>query len=159
MKNQTNTKLLLLRILLSLLILANMALIFRFSHQDGTASGETSKQVTTVVAQTTIKDFEKKDEAEQTKIVTELNIPVRTLAHMAEFGALGALTLLLLLTWKRYPFVKYLAAVAFAFVYACIDEWHQKLVGGRAAQWIDIAYDTLGAAICAAMSMSASLST
>ena len=151
MKAKTNIRLLLLRILLSLLILANMALIFQFSHQDGKESGETSKQVTTVVAQTTVKDFEKKDVTEQNKIVNQLNIPVRKLAHMAEFGSLGALTLLLLLTWEGHPFVKYLASVAFACAYACTDEWHQKMVGGRAAQWIDVLYDTLGAIICASL--------
>ena len=146
MKEQKRSRLILLRVLLSLLILANMVFIFCMSHQDGEESGETSMQVTTTIAQTTVKDFEKKEPAEQDRIVTELHIPVRSLAHMAEFGALGTLTLLLLMTWRNLPFVKYLGAIAFAFLYACTDEWHQKLVGdGRAAQWEDVGIDTLGA--------------
>lgn len=149
MKSNTKASLLALRILLFLLILANMAMIFQLSHQDGNESGETSKQVTTVVAQTTVKDFDKKPEEEKTQIVDQLHTPVRTIAHMGEFGLLAALTLLLLLTWKKKALLKYLASVAFATLYACTDEWHQKLVGGRAAEWKDIGFDTLGAVLCA----------
>lgn len=148
MKTKAKASLLFVRILLLLSILATMATIFLLSHQDGKKSGETSKQITTAIAQTTIKDFDQKEPAEQTKIVNQMNIPVRTLAHMAEFGLLSALTLLFLLTWQRNVLFKYFGSVAFTFLYACTDEWHQKLVGGRAAEWKDVGFDTLGGAIC-----------
>ena len=148
MKKKIKASLIVWRILLLILILATMTLIFFLSHQDGKESGETSKQVTTAIAQSTVKDFDKKDPVEQNKIITDLNIPVRTLAHMAEFGLLSVLTLLFLLTWQRNVLFKYFGSVAFTFLYACTDEWHQKLVSGRAAEWKDVGFDTLGSAIC-----------
>ena len=153
MQTKVKAPLLVTRLLLLLLILANMTLIFLLSHQDGKESGETSKQVTVAIAQTTVQDFKEKDPNEQAKIIEELNIPVRTLAHMTEFGILGTLTLLFLLTWKGHAALKYPISVAFAFLYACTDEWHQKLIGGRAAEWKDVGFDTLGAAVCAGIAL------
>ena len=148
MKKKIKASLIAWRILLLILILATMTLIFLLSHQDGKESGNTSKQVSTAIAQTTVKDFDQKSHAEQNKIIDDLNVPVRTLAHMAEFGLLGSLVLLLLLTWKGKLLLKHLGSVAFTFLYAITDEWHQKQVGGRAAEWKDVGFDTLGAAIC-----------
>lgn len=153
MKPKAKAPLLACRILLLLLILANMTLIFLLSHQDGKESGETSKRVTEAVAQTTVKDFDQKPDAEQDQIIDKLNIPVRTLAHMGEFGLLSALSLLFLLTWKKKIPFKYAGAVAFSALYACTDEWHQSLVGGRASEWKDVAFDTLGAVIGAGFAL------
>jgi len=153
MKSNVKRSLLVWRILLLLLILANMTAIFLLSHQDGKKSGETSKRVTEAVAQTTVKDFEQKPVAEKERIVNKLNIPVRTLAHMGEFGLLSALSLLLLLTWKKKIPLKYVSAVAFAALYACSDEWHQSLVGGRKSDWKDVGFDTLGAVIGAGFAL------
>ena len=147
MKKKIKAPLLAVRLLLLILILANMSLIFMLSHQDASQSGETSKQITTAIAQTTVQNFDKMEPAEQTKIIDELNIPVRTLAHMAEFGLLGALSLLLLLTWQGPIPLKHLGSIVFVFLYACADEWHQKQVSGRAAEWKDVGFDTLGAVI------------
>ena len=85
------TKLILLRSVLGLLIVLNMAVIFFFSAQNGEESDKTSSGVTKVVAQVTVKDFEEKPKAEQAEIIKGLHPPVRKLAHMAEFGSLGAL--------------------------------------------------------------------
>ena len=146
MKQKRKCLLTVIRILLLVLIIANMALIFMMSHQNGEESTQTSTGVTTVIAQTTIKDFDKKEPVEQNKIITELNTKIRTAGHFTEFGTLGALCLLLLLTWQGGIARRYLASIAFAFVYACTDELHQQLLAsGRAAQWIDIGVDTLGA--------------
>ena len=149
MKQRSKTSLILVRVTLLLLILANMAFIFYLSHQDGKQSGETSKQITESIVQSTVKDFEEKTSGEKTKIIADLDDPVRNLAHMAEFGTLGALVLLFLLTWQGLSFVKYLGSIAFTFLYSCVDEWHQKMVGGgRAAEWTDVLIDTFGALIC-----------
>lgn len=147
MNQKSNRILLIVRIVLLVLIAFNMIFIFSMSHQSGKESTETSKSVTTVIAQTTIKDFEQKEPIEQNKIIEGLNKQIRSAAHFTEFGTLGALILLFLLTWKEQIFLRYLGAITITFLYACTDEWHQKLLGdGRAAQWIDIGVDTLGAA-------------
>ena len=148
MNSKNNRVLLLMRIILLVLIALNMAFIFRMSHQTGKESTETSQTVTTVIAQNTIKDFDQKEPTEQKEIISGLNKQIRTAAHFIEFGTLGALILLFLLTWKEWIMLRYLGAIAITFLYACTDELHQKLLNnGRAAQWIDIGVDTLGAVL------------
>jgi VanZ family protein len=62
---------------------------------------------------------------------------LRKLAHVAEFGVLGAL----LLRATRRPAV----AVALAGLYAISDEVHQLFVEGRHGSTMDVGIDTLGA--------------
>ena len=57
MKQATKRSPVLLRLFLCTLILANMALIFFLSAENGTESGETSKLVTSMVARVLVKDF------------------------------------------------------------------------------------------------------
>ena len=90
-----------IRCILGVLILLNLWMIFSFSNESAVASGETSKKVTETVAQTVVKDFDKKPPVEQNKIVTAMHPSVRTVAHMAEFGLLGVLIMLFLLTFSR----------------------------------------------------------
>ena len=136
-----------LRILLGMLILANMTLIFIFSAQTGVESGKTSGKVTEVVAEVTVKDFEKKPIDEQTQILEKLHHPVRKIAHMLEFGSLGALILLFLLTWRGKLFWQYPTSLGVTFLYACTDEWHQQLSEGRGPQFQDVLIDLCGAII------------
>lgn len=140
-------KLLLLRIVLGVLILCNMTVIFLFSAQNGTDSGKTSGEVSKVVAEVTVKDFHAKPQEEQDKIVDRLNLPIRKIAHMAEFGSLGALIFLLLLTWRGSVPLRYLLSLAATFLYACTDELHQRLSDSRGPQFKDVLIDLGGAAI------------
>lgn len=142
----------LLRAVLCVLILLNMGLIFRFSSESGNDSNQTSSNVTQQIAQTVIKDFNEKPPAEQQKVVQKMNPHVRKLAHMAEFGSLGGLILLLLLTWRGAPILRYFIALFSTLVYACADELHQKATENRAAQLTDIGIDLLGAfLVCSAV--------
>ena len=100
-----------IRILLVVLILLNLWMIFNFSSESAEKSGETSKKVTTTVAQTIVKDFEDKPPHEQALIIFNLHPSVRTLAHMTEFGLLGVWVMLLLLTYRIRPLFSALWAV------------------------------------------------
>ena len=142
-----NRHIILLRILLCVLIVANMTVIFIFSAQSGKESDQTSGKVTQAVAEVTVKDFDKKPAAEQTQIVEKLHLPVRKIAHMLEFGSLGALILLLLLTWHGSLLWRYAASLLATFLYACSDEWHQSLSEGRGPQFQDVLIDLFGALI------------
>lgn len=145
-------KTMLLRALLILLILADMVLIFFFSSQTGEESGKTSGEVTRVVAEVTVKDFAQKPVSDQTKIINKLHPFLRKAAHMTEFGVLGGLCFLLLLTWQGKLWWRCGASLAFTFLYACSDEWHQKSSVGRGALFTDVLIDTAGALIaCAAI--------
>ena len=140
-------RLLILRLFLGLLIVLNMITIFQFSQQDGETSSNTSTSVSQAVAENTVPNFQQKPKEEQTQIVTKINKPLRKLAHMAEFGLLGALIYLLLLTWKGHVFLRYLSALLATFVYACTDEWHQKFTSSRGARFTDVLIDLSGATI------------
>lgn len=141
------TRLILLRAVLGVLILANMTVIFLFSAQSGEESGKTSGEVTKVVAEITVKDFESKPPAEQEEIVQQIHHPVRKLAHMAEFGSLGALIFLFLLTFRGALLPRWLASLAVTFLYACTDELHQMLSEDRGPQFRDVLIDLSGALI------------
>lgn len=134
-----------LRIILGILIFLNMALIFQLSSQSAKKSSETSSVVAEQVAGTVIKDFDQKPKDEQNKIVTNMQVPLRNLAHFLEFATLGGLIYLLLLTWKGRRLLRYFAALLATALYALSDELHQKLADGRASQWEDFAIDMLGA--------------
>ncbi len=150
-------KILLLRLLLGVLILLNMVSIFAFSAQDGTTSGNTSHKVSQIVAENTVKDFDQKTPPEQDAIVKKINLPLRKLAHMAEFGTLGALILLFLLTWKGQILLRYALSLASVLLYACTDELHQHFSKGRHADFADVLIDLAGAAILCTLLLAAVL--
>ena len=141
------TKLWLLRCVLAVLILCNMTVIFWFSAQNGAESGKTSGEVSKVVAEVTVKDFASKPTSEQDQIVQKINLPLRKIAHMTEFGSLGALILCLLLTWRGALSVRYLLSLTATFLYACTDELHQLLTADRGPQFKDVLIDLSGAVI------------
>lgn len=141
------TKLLLLRVLLGILILANMTAIFLFSAQSGEESGKTSGKVAETVAEVTVKDFSSKPPAEQEQIVEKIHPPLRKIAHMAEFGSLGALIFLFLLTYSGAILPRFFIALAATLLYACTDELHQMLSDSRGPQFRDVLIDLSGALI------------
>jgi VanZ family protein len=68
-------------------------------------------------------------------------------AHAFEFAVLGALLLRALAaggppTWRVFGL-----ALLLACCYALSDEFHQRYVPGRSADWLDILFDWLGAAL------------
>ena len=144
---KTKKRLLLWRVLLCILILSNMSAIFFFSAQNGKDSDRTSGRVAQTVAEITVKDFHEKPQIEQERIVSRIHLPVRKLAHMAEFGSLGALIFLLLVTYRGSILNKWLSSLAATLLYACTDELHQLLSDGRGAQIRDVLIDFSGALI------------
>jgi VanZ family protein len=72
-----------------------------------------------------------------------LDVVLRKLAHMAEFG-------LLFLLWHRaLGWRAPLAAAAIAIGYAISDELHQTTVEGRHGSPVDVLIDTTGIVIAA----------
>ncbi len=140
-----NTKRILLigiRILLIILILANMALIFSFSMQTGKKANEMHEQIGESVLGS-INQYPPKDNPDHNQLL----LWFRKFGHFAVFGTLGALSFLLLLTWKNGLWRKYLAALGFTLLYAISDEVHQLFVEGRAGRLIDVGIDFAGALI------------
>ena len=78
-------------VLLLLGILAEMVMIFLFSNEDKTQSGDRSDKVTEAIAPVVVPGYEKLPAEEQTEIVERLGMPVRKLAHMTEYAVLAIL--------------------------------------------------------------------
>ncbi len=105
------------------------------------------EETTTPEEVTTPEDPMEKLTEEQKKIVQQAHTPVRKLAHMLEFGSLGALALLLLVSWPGKLLWCYAASLGFALLYAATDELHQLFRNGRGAKLSDVAIDFAGAFI------------
>ena len=133
------------RIILGLLIILNMALIFAFSAQNATQSSQISHQITSGLTDVIAPDVKDRTEAEQIAFMGPIHRALRKIAHMVEFGSLGCLIFLFLLTWKKSPLLYYVSSLAATFAYACTDELHQLLSESRGAQFSDVLLDTCGA--------------
>ena len=141
-------KTIVLRCVLGVLILLNLFAIFGFSSQSADASGKTSEKVIRPVASVVVKDFENKPPEEQNTIVSKLQLPIRKLAHMTEFGCLGVLVMLLLRTFRLSNRLAFLLAVLDVLVCASADELNQLLAqAGRCGQITDVLIDCAGAVI------------
>lgn len=81
----------------------------------------------------------------------DANIPIRKLAHMAEFGILYFLYLRTIGESRLSGKISLRSASLLAFVltvaYASLDEWHQSFVPGRSSCLRDVMVDSLGALI------------
>lgn len=136
------------RVILALLILLNMAVIYAFSAQPGQKSDATSDKISSTILEAVDKDYHDLPERKQARRMVRLANPLRKIAHLAEFGSLGGLVFLFLLTWRGRIYRRYFASLLFAFAYACSDELHQVIIADRGAQFSDVMLDFYGAVIC-----------
>ena len=72
---------------------------------------------------------------------------VRKLAHVTEYAILAVLVFRALERAERAAVASALGALAFCALYASLDELHQSFVPSRGASSLDVALDTLGAAL------------
>lgn len=79
-----------------------------------------------------------------------LDLVLRKLAHVAAYAAISATAALALVRSGVSSGRGIVAGFAFAVLYATSDEWHQGFVRGRVASPVDVAIDTIGAALAAA---------
>lgn len=147
MQKKRNDLLIFVRIVLGALILAMMAIIFAFSAQTHSKSTQASDKIGAALSAPIYGNFEEKEPWEQEEIRTEFFGIVRKVAHILEFGALGTLIYLFLLTWKGNLLIQYAAAVGSTTLYAISDEIHQTFVIGRTGLVSDVFIDALGALI------------
>ena len=138
------------RIVFTLACIGVMAFIFYNSMQTATESSSASNTVTDVV-QKFVGVFAPDSwiataTGEDYKILTEY---IRTFAHFAEFGVLGAL-----LVWCYFSYTKdgwgLVVPFAFALYVPLVDECIQEFTYGRAAEVKDALVDTAGG-LCGAV--------
>ncbi len=116
------------KIISVLLLAAVLVAIFLLSSQTSTQSSETSGFLITLIMRIFGKDLSQGI--------------IRTVAHFAEFGALGFLTLNCIFAFSGKK--KFFLCIALSELYALSDEIHQLFVPGRAFQISDLLIDLCG---------------
>lgn len=119
-----------------------MFVIFSFSGQTASVSSGISLKVTWKIVD--IIRILRGGEGIDTDYLVEIMHPyVRKCAHMGEFGVLFVLLFLSFLA-STVATRAMAAAIFVSFIYACLDEFHQTKVGGRAGMFTDVCVDMTG---------------
>ena len=121
------------------------SVIFSFSAQDGTQSGNLSM----MVSEKCVELFNSLTGRGWTESVIKnlaayFEHPIRKLAHFAEYALMGVLVYILWRQWMMRGRKLYLLIVLWVFVSATADEIHQFFVPDRWCSPGDILLDTLG---------------
>lgn len=139
------TILLLLKPLSFLPALIMMYMIFSFSAQTGTDSGNLSYTVShkivtfgNIVLQKNMEDWEIDEKA------YEIEYPVRKLAHMTEYFILAVTVSLPFYVYGLRGIWLMLVAGLICVGFACGDEYHQSFVEGRGPSIKDVGIDSIG---------------
>ena len=123
-----------------------MVMIFGFSGDEGEESASLSLRVTEIVvtcAENLLPQSVTEDWVHEEK-VQDWHVLVRKAAHMTEY-ALLTITLFLGFGWNKVQDKRrILYALIICFVYACIDEIHQRFIPGRSGNILDVLIDTSG---------------
>ena len=76
----------------------------------------------------------------------DLDLVVRKLGHMGIFGVLALLVWYALARTTDLP-RPWAWAAGLTVLYAITDEFHQSIVAGRHASWVDVAIDAIGVVV------------
>ena len=127
------------------LMLLVMVFIFVMSAQDGDDSGALSNGFLSTVLARLVESLHPE------RFGWSVELVLRKCAHMFEFFCLSITSFLFfgeLLNAQRHRLLQCsVAALAWSFLYACTDEWHQTFVPGRAGRFTDVLIDSCGALI------------
>ncbi|MGL4820258.1 MAG: VanZ family protein [Bacilli bacterium] len=110
------------------------AVIFFNSHQPATDSNAMSMGIVDAIKQ-----------AIPVSSDLNLNYLVRKWAHFVSFGLLAVLTYHMFRQFRGTARIAFPAALIWTTFYAMTDEFHQRFVEGRGAQWQDVVIDLFGA--------------
>jgi hypothetical protein len=118
-----------------LLMIAIMALIFFFSSQDATESGQLSNGVLVWIVEHVL----------HRSTIPEIgSVLIRKAAHFSIYFCLGASAVLFVSECRKKRFAV-LRAWLIPVIYACTDELHQYFVPGRSCELRDVCIDSAGA--------------
>lgn len=124
-----------------------MYLIYSFSAQDGTASGNLSYRVSEIIVETANEAFELNwTEQQEAHYIERIHYPVRKLAHMTEYFLLAMSVSLPLYVYRVRGIWLLLLAGSICVGFACLDEYHQSFVAGREPSKKDVMIDSIGIA-------------
>ncbi len=134
-----------LAVILFLLSAFQVYLIFFFSGQDADTSSKMSTDVTLALSEAINPEYmEKATKTQTTNAVGLLHNPVRKLAHLAEFTALGLFLSGAFLALRGPLPRRFALTVILCALIACADETHQLFANGRAMMVKDMLIDFAG---------------
>ncbi len=117
-------------VLLGVLIILNMVMIFSFSAEDVSESGNRSEGVTQTIVSVVVDDYNQLSAEEQKVKVDEYHPFIRKLAHFSEFALLGFLcgSFLFSLGKGKY-WLCWICPAALCLLTAILDETYQIFTG------------------------------
>ncbi len=128
------------KIILWIAVLGLSAQIFGFSGADASASGNTSKRISTIVFKVVKEVVPIAPEAEEDAFFLCDKI-IRKTAHFTEFMLLSVCTLLLALNYRLKLKISAFIAGTYGLIYAITDEVHQLFIPGRSGEVLDVCID------------------
>lgn len=135
-----------IRYLLIVAIIILCHQIFEFSSETGNKSSKTSGKVAEIFINT-FKDGKNMTEQEKQEQIEAIQHYVRKGAHFSVYMLLGILTMSCAITFKWCTEYKFDSSIMFCFLYAALDELHQRFVPERSGQFTDVCLDTIGSLI------------
>ncbi|MBR2259525.1 MAG: VanZ family protein [Blautia sp.] len=122
-----------------------MVVIYSFSSQTGSSSGDLSYRISYEIVET--KDIllnTQLSEWELSEQAYSLHYYVRKAAHITEFFLLAVCLSFPLYVYGIRGFRLFLLACIFCICYAGLDEFHQSMVSGRGSSIKDVGIDSIG---------------
>ena len=138
------------RIILIALIVLWMSIIFGFSSDTGEKSQSLSDKITIKVVHILNDNYDKMSSAKQQDLFNMISFYVRKTGHFGEYGILGGLITIFVMTFDKIGKLKKKSAISVIFatlicmIYAMTDEFHQGFVDGRSPKLMDVFIDTAG---------------
>lgn len=129
----------------AMFLVALYVTVFRFSGQEGEESGKLSHKVTKTIVNE-VDRVAKKHWTDSVKesIVRAWEHPVRKMAHFSEYAAMAILVYLIWFPWIRRGWRLNILVIAWVFLSAALDEYHQSFVAMRSGNFVDVLIDTSG---------------
>lgn len=122
-----------------------MYLIFSFSAQDGTVSGNLSYKVSEIIIESVDEAFELNwSSSEINYYIERIHYPVRKLAHMTEYFLLAISVSFPLYVYGVRGLWLPILAGGICVGFAALDEYHQSFVAGRGPSKKDVGIDSIG---------------
>lgn len=122
-----------------------MYMIFSFSSQDGTTSGNLSYKVSEIIVESANEAFELHwSNSEINHYIERIHHPVRKLAHMTEYFLLAVSVSFPLYVYGIRGLWLPLLAGGICVGFAALDEYHQSFVAGRGPSKKDVGIDSIG---------------
>ena len=122
-----------------------MYLIFSFSSQSGTVSGNLSYRVSEIIVESANEAFDLHwSGSDMDYYIERIHYPVRKLAHMTEYFLLAVSVSFPLYVYGVRGLWLPLLAGGFCVGFAALDEYHQSFVAGRGPSRKDVGIDSIG---------------